>query len=416
MPSGVTKTFNVSQQVIHNSSYLSAPKIRYKKGGDISVFLIEKLNTETGDVDEFLELGGTNLPHQPFLAPVRQQISKYYYPGGPNDRNAITQVLGTIEDDVVLQGRFKSSKIYNSALRDNPLVISQIIERFVREGNPCRFQLGHWIRYGFIVESMPKYRTNADIEWQIRIMVTGNRNPITGEGDNSTSEQADQIIVSDQVQDITSQVEKFEQLIQEKVEEDLKGVIPPVAIEDFSISGYLLGLVNKTPVGNIVEVGKSLYSNWVDTMQVVNKVESEVEEFVNDIDRTSQKISAMLLFLEVQRGKIYRYQNKVFSSYQYVLNSFNTFIKLESWRNIGTVGSVQNEIQQRIKETEDAIRISQLQSIKTTYVVKEGDTWQKISSKFFRDYSRWEDIKDLNPNSKDVFGDPVKNSVILIPN
>ena len=412
MANGTSKIFNVSQQTIHSPQYLANPRIRYKQGGDIIAFRIERLNPETGKVDEVLELGGTNLPHQPFIAPVRQQISKYYYPGGGKKRNAVTQVLGTIEDDVVLRGRFKSTKIYNTDLRDSPLVISQIISRFIEDGSPCKFQLGHWIRYGFIVESLPKYRTNADIDWEIRLMITGDINPIDGIARN-LEQSAEGVFASGQIQDLSSQVEKFEEEIQEKIER-LNNIVPPVVIDDFSISGYLTELLKKSPIGGIVKVGQEVYDSWVDTMRVVQMVESEIDEFVSDIEQTSQKISAMLLFLEVQRGKIYSIQTRLFTSYQYVANSFDTFRKLESWRSIGTVGSVMNEIQQSIKESEDSVRISQLQSIKTTYVVKEGDTWQRISSRFFNDYSRWEDIKNLNPN--DPNGDPIENSVILIPN
>ena len=410
---GQTTIRNVSQQTIHTSEYLASPRISYRKGGDISIFRIERLNSETGTVEETLELGGTNLPHQPFIAPIRQQVEKYYYPGGPNKRNAVTQVLGTIEDDVVLNGRFKSTKIYNSQLRDNPLSISEIIRRFVESGDPCKFQLGHWIRYGFIIETMPKYRTNADIEWQIRLMITGESNPVTGIEENSTEITSEQVITADQIQDITAQAEKFEQDIQEKIKK-LEGFIPDVTVTEFSISNYLTELLKKSPVGGIIDVGKNIYDSWIDTIKVVDEIEKEINKFVNDINQTSQRISAILLFLEVQRGKIYRIQTRLFSSYQRVTNSFNILVKLESWRSIGTTGSVLNEIQERIKESEDNIRLQQINSIKTTYVVKEGDTWQGISTRFFGVFSRWEEIKNLNP--KNNLGDPVKNSVILIPN
>ena len=60
---------------------------------------------------------------------------------------------------------------------------------------------------------------------------------------------------------------------------------------------------------------------------------------------------------------------------------------------------------------EDSVRTLQIQSIVTFYVVKEGDTWQKISSRHFRTYTRWEEIKNLNGGDST----PVAQDVIVIP-
>ena len=156
---------------------------------DITELLIEQLDLDTGGVIESLVLEGTNLPHQPFMRSVRQDAVKYYYPGGPPDRRPTVQILGSMDEDVTLKGKLKATKIQGEQRRNDPTIISNIIERFTREGKPVRVQFGQWIKYAVIIQTTPQYHTDADIDYEIAFMILGDENPITGEATTRDEER-----------------------------------------------------------------------------------------------------------------------------------------------------------------------------------------------------------------------------------
>ena len=117
--------------------------------------------------------------------------------------------------------------------RNEPLIISGILERFVREGNVCLFQLGNWIKYGMLVQSSPKYKTDSEIDWEIRIMVIGDKNPITGESFDSKENDIARIFSSDSSIDPTTIVQEFAQQIDANRKELEQSYLPKVTISEF---------------------------------------------------------------------------------------------------------------------------------------------------------------------------------------
>ena len=423
-------TIRKSQQTIKNPAYFVSPAAP-PSGDDIQAFIIQQLDSETGAVNETLQLEGTNLPFQPFSAPVRQQISKSYYPGGPRNRTPVVQVLGQIDDDVTVRGRFKSTKIYDVSRRREPVLISSILERFVREGHPCRFQLGNWIKYGFISSTVPKYRTDSEIEWEITLIISGDRNPVTGAEGREAENTAARVFASDKFSDVEALVEAFELEIDE-LRHELDPVIPPIVFElereiaeneeppetydvagRFSLQKYIDALREKQPIGDIVAAAQKAYTAWTAGLSAYNQTFNEIQAFVNEVDRTADKISSTLLFLENQRSRVYKIQTDLFSSYQDVKDSFPTFSKLNTWKNIGLISSALTDIQNSIKEAEDATRAAQVNAIRETYTARPGDTWQSIASHVLGSHDRWEEIKNLNRQTSG--GDPIPRETILIP-
>ena len=171
-----------------------SPDFTYKPGKsdispDVKEVLIEKLDPSTGSVSETLSLQGTHLPYQPFIHRVNQEVMRYYYPGGASNRTPTLQILGSKDDDITLTGMLRATKIQDIDRRTEPLTISNILERFVREGYACRISIGSWIKYGVLVEFTPEYHHDSWIDYSLRILVSGDRNPITGEeseGEEST--------------------------------------------------------------------------------------------------------------------------------------------------------------------------------------------------------------------------------------
>ena len=83
--------------------------------------------------------------------------------------------------------------------------------------------------------------------------------------------------------------------------------------------------------------------------------------------------------------------------------------QLQAFNVFSLLTGLANNFQNQVKIAEDAIRREQVVSIRESYVVIEGDTYQSIATKFYGSVDRWEELRDFNP------GELTPDTVILIP-
>lgn len=384
----------------------------YPETPDILEFKISVLDPTSGAVTETLSLQGTHLPHQPFSNPVRQTVMKYYYPGGQANRVPTMQILGSVDEDVVLRGRFKSTKIQDVNRRNEPLILRNTLERIVRQGNVCLFQLGDFIKYGVLMETRPAYKTDSDIDWEIRISVIGDKNPITGEALQQTTEQAiSRIFSSSETEDPTAIADQIADEIDTNRRELEASYLPPVNIPTpFSVKAYLAGLLQKGPVGEIVSVGQTAYNSYLSMMRSVDNVLDIVEQVPDVVENVSFEISKAIQGLESNISRLYGVQEDVFVAYANVSGSLPAFTRLTAFNTYGNLLNLNNNLLLSYKDIEDSFRGRQFSRINMTYIANEKDTYQSLATRFYGSFDRWEEIKNINGYAELQGGE-----VLLIP-
>jgi len=121
-----------------------------------------------------LKLVGRMLPFQPFETGGSQQLLKEYYPG---NNEPVVQVLGGREDDVLIRGRFKAKHYRQDTMRGVPAAMQEAVDQLRQRGNLCKFSLGEWQRWGFIESARFRMKTLADIDYEINLSIIGDKPP-----------------------------------------------------------------------------------------------------------------------------------------------------------------------------------------------------------------------------------------------
>ena len=366
---------------------------------DVTEFKIEQLNPETGEVDDTLILRGTHLPFQPLEFITTQEVMKYYYPGGPPERRPTVQIIGSMDEDVVLSGRLKATKLKNISQKDEPLIIAQIMERFVREGKPCKIQVGFYIKFVVLKDIKITYRTNNDIMYALTLAILGNENPITGDSIKEQEEISDKVFESESEQDISVQVQELQdEFVALKEEMKTFGYDYPIK------RGGILGFID------------TLFDTVDQVERIINEADEAINSIIDEIERNVQRLTKALGTVRRLRSRLYRVQTRLYGSYLTVKNA--TFPNGSSTvRQSQSALTIGNSLQQFIanlhlslKKEEDALTVEAVSFIKRTYVVKEGDTWQTIAVTFYNSPDRWQEIEQLNE------GPLTTNRIIIIPN
>ena len=402
-----------SQSDLRNFEGKAVPKGRpsaYPKP-DVTAFYITTIDVESKAEIETLALSGTNLPFHPFTHPVSQEIHKYYYPGGEN-RIPTLQVMGSMDESITLEGKFKSTKIYDVSRRDEPLQISNIMERLTKEGNLCKFQIGDWIRYGYIEKYSPSYLYNAEIDWQVQLTIISEQNPLE-EQQQTQDSLAGKVFSSDELDDITD--------IRDKVLEDVEaakkaaeesGYLGALDIQPFSISRYLAGLEGLAPIGDVLEVGQEALDFMKDVMSSVDSVLTNLENFTNEVENATTRGLQFILFMEGQRSRLFGLHSRLYNVYSRISSSIDTVTRLSSYNPIANLGGMAFSLQSVYKSIEDRTRSSVRENIRRVHIVKRGETLQSISVKYYGSFDRWQEIKTVNNLRTSTVSE---NQVLIIP-
>ena len=379
--------------------------VRGDPAPDILEFRIDVVNPESGNFgtgsEESLSLQGTHLPLQPFESPVSQEVVKVYYPGGPAERVPTVQILGSMDDDVTLRGVFKATKIYDIRRRDEPLKIDTILKRLVREGNVCRVQLGHWIRFVILTNYRSNYYWNAKIGWELSMTVIGTTNPMESQDAEALNLTKSKIFADEELKDFNGIREFIGGPIDEARQALAGSYLPDVGeINPFNLAVFINRLREHTPLGGIIQGGVVIYNTFTDIVNRVNQALDYVDDFNAQVDRTAQSISRTLLQIRAIRSRIYRSQQNLLNSLSLFRRSGSSFTstisRIRGINAFGITNGMINSVQQFTKDIEDNIEREEANSVEELYVVKPGDSLQSISTRFYGSFDRWNELKRVN--------------------
>ena len=378
-----------------------SPDYTYKPGKsdvspDVKEVTIEKLSAVVGNVIETVSLQGTHLPNQPFIHKVNQEVMRYYYPGGQSNRTPTLQILGSKDEDITLTGTLRATKIQDIDRRTEPLTIANILERFVREGYICRFSIGSWIKYGVILEFTPEYHNDSWINWSMRILVSGDKNPITGEESEGEESTIGRVFGTDRV-DYTQVAQTMaNEMLTAKEDLERLRYIPKIEDSPFSITSYFDKLLEGTAVGDSIDFGEEIFESWKEIIGSVDTATTSAIAFADSVEKTTDDIQKQILLVTSQISKIYEVQQKVFNSINKISSSLGTFQRMFAWETVGHMISYGSTVLGHFQDMKKSTEREHIRTFRQVYYSKPGDTLQSISTKFFGDVSRWEEIGTIN--------------------
>ena len=97
-----------------------------------------------------------------------------------------------------------------------------------------------------------------------------------------------------------------------------------------------------------------------------------------------------------QISKIYEVQQRLFNSINRVSSSLGTFQRLIAWETYGNMISYSSKVLGNFQEMKKSTEREYIRTFRQVYFSKPGDTLQSISTKFYGDVSRWEEIGRIN--------------------
>ena len=344
-------------------------------GGDfpdglvITQIINNKEEEDRDGVPVNLVLRGTFAPHQPWEWGGEQQIVKEYYSG--NDLPSV-QVLGPRESDIPIKGTLKSKffKQQDSQnLRLAAEAYQQQLDLLRKRGNLIKIELGEWQRYGYIKQTSFKMRTRADIDYELDFMVISEEKP---------------------------DFSKFT----ERSDDDLKA--PNKALIDAAASKLSASRTFPT------EMTQSVADLLNDQISAVADSIAIVTDFVNGILTDAEQLEAAASravgLIRYARSQIATASRRI-GAISYSVSNLGATAATEAQKSVASIESLNHIGQTRLTFTSLAQRLAAMQqkfaALAFTlplerYLVRENDTLQKISIRYYNTTDNWTVIYDHN--------------------
>lgn len=332
-----------------------------------------------------LVLRGTFSPHQPWEWGGEQQIVKEYYSG--NDLPSV-QVLGPRESDIPIKGTLKSKFFKKQDAQNIRLAAEayqQQLDLLRKKGNLIKIQLGEWQRYGYIKMASFKMRTRADIDYELDFMVISEEKP---------------------------DFSKFT----ERSDDDLKA--PNKALIDAAAAQ--LSASRTFPTEMTQSVAELLNDQISEVASSIAVVTDFVNGILTDAEQLQASASRAVGLIRYARSQIATASRRI-GAISYNVSNLGATAATEAQKSVASIESINHIGQTRLNFTSLAQRLAAMQqkfaSLAFTlplerYLVRENDTLQKISIRYYNTVDNWTVIYDHNELSSTEL---TKGQILEIP-
>jgi len=303
-----------------------------------------------------IQLNGNLMPHAPFNFGGEQNIVKEYYPG---QTEPAVQILGPREKDLTITGRFFDKKYNDDDLYGVATEIQQLCDSLRIRGNLVRIWMGEFQRYGIVKETDFQLKNLGDISYSITFDIIGFNAPING---------------------------KF---IEKKKE------VP------FEINNALIALANElqnldnipTSVPqSIADIITDLTNTAATAIKLVTDFVDTVISTTNDIRKATQRALGLITHAQ---NKLREYKNflgniNAFDSSQGITGRYdNAGFYMGAFNFASFLNSFMQKFRKQFINLTETLPLGR-------HLVKDGDSLQKISTKFYDTADEWKTIYDHN--------------------
>ena len=311
----------------------------------------------SGSNGEKIVLAGNWMPKIPFTFGGSQRIKKEFYSGYSEPS---VQVFGPEETDITINGLFKDKKFTNPALRNISTEIQQQVDAMRIRGNIVRLQLGEFERYAIIKDTKFEMERLSRVGYSITFLIIGFNAPKNA-------------IFLQRKKEVPFGINK--ELIDLATKFNLTASSIPDSVPQ-SVADIINGLVN-----DVAEVIASV-TNFID----------QVFSTVQDIKTAVNRIKGLIKYAQ---QKLRSYKRQVGA-----LLSFDPTVSITGRYETGrysssgiAAASGLTSLLERLR-AQFATIINDLPLARN--LVKQGDTLQKISIKFYGNANDWKKIYDYN--------------------
>jgi nucleoid-associated protein YgaU len=340
-------------------------------------------------------LKGQFMPHQPFTFGGEQRLVKEYYPG---NSEPTVQVLGPKESDLKIKGGFRikglkrqygqdsgGTSIEAAQVREFALQYQELIDAMRLRGNLVKITMGHWHRWGFIENVSFDMKTKADIAYEISFFIVGFNPPknskiLTSSDDNLIQPNKD---LTNAALAAISKMQQFPTDMPQSIADFLNGEISKVAAAISLATNF---------VNSIVTSAEQIEAS-------VNRAIGLLKNARSTISSTGRRINAIATDF----------------------TSLGASVTNEWQKSIATVKSINHINDMRGNFQTLAASLAALQAkmiaLQTTvpafrHLVRDGDTLQKISTKYYNTPDNWQKIMEHNKLTTTVL---TSGTVLEIP-
>ncbi len=393
---GAAVSGSVDQFISSLTDPFKTHKIPDRFGADFNEFrIIEYVDgVEKSTANKFgIVLVADQMPFQPFSFGGEQKVNKDYYPG---NSEPVVQILGPRETDVTVKGRLKAKHFKNpSGKKDGslylaPEAIQRQLDAIRIRGNLLFIQLGTWQRWGFLQRTHFDLNQLARIEYELTFALVGFNKPKNVKMIDRTHQ-----IPFDINKDLLAAAAAFK--------------APP----PFTMPKSILGLLNSVIAD--VASAMALVTNFVDgavktaedAVATVNRAKGLILNARANISRFKRRIRSIGLSIE-SLGSTFTDKNGGLGTNPGAILGLGNNLPTTQTRATLTTSTythasyIQGQISGATQMSDILARLhAQFDALAKTlpmqrYVVKQGDTLQKLAVKFYGNADKWKSIYDHN--------------------
>lgn len=332
---------------------------------------------------ESIQLVGRFAPIQPFEFGGEQRIVREEYPG---TSEPTIQVLGPKEDEVSIRIEMRTNKFRGDpALRAAAQEYQELIDAMRLRGNLVKIVLGEWKRFGFIKRCKFKVYTLQKIDADITFEIVGFNHP---KGWRVVTEADENVIKPNK--EITN-----------------------------AAAAALAAAINYPETMPLTAV--DIFNNAIGAVaDAISKVTGFVEGIVDDADKLVGSANRAIGLIKNARATISRTKRNIGA----IANNAAGLAGSAASASQGAINLIQNtdHTAKTIRDFSNlSLLLATLQARFQSYVsqvpfrrhlVRQGDTLQNISMKYYNTADNWKKIYDHNKLSQT---DLVIGSILEIP-
>lgn len=350
------------------NSVIFGPKAHPERRADFpDGFKITEVIDGKDNKDTAISLVGNMLPMIPFEWGGEQRLTKDYYPG--NSEPAV-QVLGSKESDVTIHGKFKDKRLKGDLdkLYGVSYKLADYLHKMKRRGNILRIELGPWVRYAFLEKVDFKLNKLSEVEYQIQFFIVGLNPPVNAKLIKKTKDVplTENKALIDAMASFSATYSAVPKSMPKSISSVLNGAISDVAKAMNLVTNF---------VDAYITVAEDIQAAANRAIGLIKNARTNVAVFKRRIGNVSTGFSS----LSTDARAATQFQS-VFTNQQHLVNSMSAASSLAA-----ILAAMQKQFEALAKQTPLA-----------RYKVKDGDTLQRISIKYYNNADHWQQIYDHN--------------------
>jgi uncharacterized protein YoxC len=333
-------------------------------------FIIEEFIDGAVKSENTIVMAGSWMPFQPFKFGGTQQINKQYYAG---NKEPTVQILGSREDSITINGRLKLKTLNDPSLKND--FTNAVYERQKEldamriRGNLVKIKLRDWYRYAFIENVEFNLKRTIDIDYSITFSIVGLTAPTNSMFLENTDDNpfAPNRQLTSRASELFQEMNNIPSEMPQTIADQLNNLISAVSEAVALVTGFVDG---------IVEDAESIVASANRALGLIRYARAKVSETTRRIGRIETSTASLGSSFSSEADKL-----------SATIKNTDHLHKIQDGNLI--LAALLADLQNRFK------------SIATTlpyrrHLVRDSDTLQTISIKYYNTADNWDRIYDAN--------------------